>query len=61
MKKIRHSSAAWFVAANYDEADPRRTERNALLATEEEIASMLVLSRTLSGSSRSSSVAEMRE
>jgi coenzyme F420-dependent glucose-6-phosphate dehydrogenase len=43
LKKFRNSSAAWFIPANYDEPDPRKTELNAKKMTDTEIKKMAIL------------------
>jgi coenzyme F420-dependent glucose-6-phosphate dehydrogenase len=43
LEKFRNSSAAWFIPGNYDEPDPRKTEKNAKKMTDAEIKKMAIL------------------
>jgi coenzyme F420-dependent glucose-6-phosphate dehydrogenase len=43
LEKFRRSSAAWFLPANYDEADPRKTEKNAYTMSDQEIRKMAIV------------------
>jgi alkanesulfonate monooxygenase SsuD/methylene tetrahydromethanopterin reductase-like flavin-dependent oxidoreductase (luciferase family) len=43
LDKFRKSSASWFIEANYDEPDPRKTEKNAYSMTDEEIRKMAII------------------
>ncbi len=43
LEKFRNSSAAWFIPANYDEPDPRKTELNAKKMSDEDITKMALL------------------
>jgi coenzyme F420-dependent glucose-6-phosphate dehydrogenase len=43
LEKFRNSSAAWFIPANYDEPNPRKTELNAQKLTDDEITKMALL------------------
>jgi coenzyme F420-dependent glucose-6-phosphate dehydrogenase len=43
LEKFRRSSAAWFLPLNYDEPDPRVTEKNACSMSEDEIRKMALV------------------